>query len=78
MTVVAWQIGYAIVPMIARGIMLGPNQPVILHLLDIEDCCCLSCSKRKNLKLECDCIFKFLGYLKLGDIPESIDSVLYM
>ncbi|XP_075646404.1 malate dehydrogenase, cytoplasmic-like [Castanea sativa] len=30
------QIGYAIVPMIARGIMLGPDQPVILHLLDIE------------------------------------------
>ena len=30
------QIGYAIAPMIARGIMLGPDQPVILHLLDIE------------------------------------------
>nr|POF19866.1 leaf rust 10 disease-resistance locus receptor-like protein kinase-like 2.1 [Quercus suber] len=30
------QIGYAIIPMIARGIMLGPDQPVILHLLDIE------------------------------------------
>lgn len=22
--------------MIARGMMLGPNQPVILHMLDIE------------------------------------------
>ncbi|KAG6786633.1 hypothetical protein POTOM_008240 [Populus tomentosa] len=32
----AGQIGYAIVPMIARGVMLGPDQPVILHLLDIE------------------------------------------
>ncbi|XP_030965556.1 malate dehydrogenase, cytoplasmic-like isoform X2 [Quercus lobata] len=31
----AGQIGYAIAPMIARGIMLGPDQPVILHLLDI-------------------------------------------
>jgi len=30
------QIGYALVPMIARGMMLGPNQPVILHMLDIE------------------------------------------
>ena len=30
------QIGYAIAPMIARGTMLGPDQPVILHLLDIE------------------------------------------
>ncbi|XP_021748298.1 malate dehydrogenase, cytoplasmic-like [Chenopodium quinoa] len=32
----AGQIGYALVPMIARGLMLGPDQPVILHLLDIE------------------------------------------
>jgi len=30
------QIGYAICPQIARGAMLGPNQPVILHMLDIE------------------------------------------
>lgn len=30
------QIGYAIVPIIARGAMLGPDQPVILHMLDIE------------------------------------------
>ncbi|KAF6175418.1 hypothetical protein GIB67_036509 [Kingdonia uniflora] len=30
------QIGYALVPMIARGEMLGPDQPVILHMLDIE------------------------------------------
>lgn len=29
------QIGYALVPMIARGVMLGPEQPVILHMLDI-------------------------------------------
>lgn len=33
--VLAGQIGYALVPMIARGIMLGPDQPVILHMLDI-------------------------------------------
>lgn len=30
------QIGYALVPMIARGMMLGPNQPVILHMLETE------------------------------------------
>jgi len=30
------QIGYALVPLIARGLMLGPDQPVILHMLDIE------------------------------------------
>ncbi|TMW90771.1 hypothetical protein EJD97_015292 [Solanum chilense] len=31
----AGQIGYALVPMIARGVMLGADQPVILHMLDI-------------------------------------------
>lgn len=32
----AGQIGYALAPMVARGVMLGPGQPVVLHLLDIE------------------------------------------
>eukprot|EP00890_Picochlorum_soloecismus_P000367 jgi/Picsp_1/1330/NSC_04810-R1_malate dehydrogenase len=32
----AGQIGYAICPMICRGAALGPDQPVILHMLDIE------------------------------------------
>lgn len=32
----AGQIGYAICPMIARGAMLGPDQQVVLHMLDIE------------------------------------------
>ena len=31
----AGQIGYALAPQVARGAMLGPDQPVILHLLDI-------------------------------------------
>ncbi|GBG69059.1 hypothetical protein CBR_g3757 [Chara braunii] len=31
----AGQIGYSLVPLIARGHLLGPDQPVILHLLDI-------------------------------------------
>lgn len=31
----AGQIGYALAPMVARGALLGPDQPVILHLLDI-------------------------------------------
>lgn len=33
---VAGQIGYSLAPMIARGAMLGADQPVILHLLDID------------------------------------------
>lgn len=32
----AGQIGYALCPMVARGAIFGPEQPVILHLLDIE------------------------------------------
>nr|QKY15196.1 NAD-dependent malate dehydrogenase (MDH) [Polytomella parva] len=32
----AGQIGYALAPMVASGYMLGPNQPIVLHLLDIE------------------------------------------
>lgn len=32
----AGQIGYALAPMIANGAMLGRDQPVILHLLDLE------------------------------------------
>jgi len=31
----AGQIGYSLIFMIAKGDMFGPNQPVILHLLDI-------------------------------------------
>ena len=31
----AGQIGYALAPRVASGSMLGPDQPVILHLLDI-------------------------------------------
>mmetsp|Transcript_11211 Transcript_11211/g.27415 ORF Transcript_11211/g.27415 Transcript_11211/m.27415 type:complete len:329 (+) Transcript_11211:170-1156(+) len=34
----AGQIGYAITPMICNGDMFGPDQPVILHLLDLPFC----------------------------------------
>lgn len=36
MTGAAGQIGYSLIPLIAKGLMLGPNQPVILQLLEIE------------------------------------------
>jgi len=32
----AGQIGYALLPLIANGDMFGPNQPVIIHILEIE------------------------------------------
>lgn len=31
----AGQIGYALAPQVCRGAMLGPDVPVVLHLLDI-------------------------------------------
>jgi malate dehydrogenase len=31
----AGQIGYALAPLVCRGAMFGPDQPIILHLLDI-------------------------------------------
>eukprot|EP00009_Paramoeba_aestuarina_P013881 CAMPEP_0201540108 /NCGR_PEP_ID=MMETSP0161_2-20130828/70762_1 /ASSEMBLY_ACC=CAM_ASM_000251 /TAXON_ID=180227 /ORGANISM="Neoparamoeba aestuarina, Strain SoJaBio B1-5/56/2" /LENGTH=334 /DNA_ID=CAMNT_0047947555 /DNA_START=88 /DNA_END=1092 /DNA_ORIENTATION=+ len=34
----AGQIGYALLPLIAKGHMFGPEQHVILHLLDIKFC----------------------------------------
>lgn len=34
----AGQIGYAITPMICNGDMFGPDQPVIIHLLDLPFC----------------------------------------
>lgn len=30
------QIGYALAPQVAVGSMLGADQPIILHLLDVE------------------------------------------
>jgi len=32
----AGQIGYSLTPLVAKGLMLGPHTPVILHLLEIE------------------------------------------
>jgi malate/lactate dehydrogenase len=32
----AGQIGYALLPLIAQGEMFGRNQPVIIHILEIE------------------------------------------
>jgi len=34
----AGQIGYAITPMICNGDMFGPDQPIVLHLLDLPFC----------------------------------------
>ncbi|TKY68967.1 Malate dehydrogenase [Spatholobus suberectus] len=69
----AGQIGYALVPMIARGAMLGPNQPVILHMLDIEP----AAEALKGVKMELiDAAFPLLrGVVATTDVVEACDDV---
>ncbi|XP_057457031.1 malate dehydrogenase, cytoplasmic-like [Lotus japonicus] len=69
----AGQIGYALVPMIARGMMLGPNQPVILHMLDIEP----AAEALKGVKMELtDAAFPLLkGVVATTDVVEACKDV---
>uniref|UniRef100_A0A7N2LGN0 Malate dehydrogenase n=1 Tax=Quercus lobata TaxID=97700 RepID=A0A7N2LGN0_QUELO len=67
------QIGYAIAPMIVRGIMLGPDQPVILHLLDIEQ----AAESLNGIRMELtDAAFPLLkGVVATTDIVEACKDV---
>ncbi|KAL5571632.1 hypothetical protein UlMin_021229 [Ulmus minor] len=69
----AGQIGYAIVPMIARGAMLGLEQPVILHLLDIEP----AAEALKGVKMELiDAAFPLLkGVVATTNVEEACKDV---
>ncbi|KAH7845782.1 hypothetical protein Vadar_005937 [Vaccinium darrowii] len=69
----AGQIGYALVPMIARGIMLGPDQPIILHMLDIEP----AAEALKGVQMELiDAAFPLLkGVVATTDVVEACKRV---
>ncbi|KAL2477896.1 malate dehydrogenase [Forsythia ovata] len=69
----AGQIGYALVPMIARGAMLGPDQPVIIHMLDIES----AAGVLKGVKMELiDAAFPLLkGVVATADVVEACKGV---
>ncbi|XBJ16498.1 hypothetical protein VPH35_008119 [Triticum aestivum] len=69
----AGQIGYALVPMIARGVMLGADQPVILHMLDIE----FAAEALKGVKMELiDAAFPLLkGVVATTDVVEACTGV---
>ncbi|PKI56633.1 hypothetical protein CRG98_023016 [Punica granatum] len=69
----AGQIGYALVPMIARGLMLGPDQPVILHMLDIEP----AAEALEGVKMELiDAAFPLLkGVVATTDVVEACMNV---
>jgi len=64
----AGQIGYALAPMVARGVMLGPDQPVVLHLLDIEP----AAQALEGVKMELlDAAFPLLQGVVISTKPEE-------
>ncbi|KAI3968835.1 hypothetical protein MKX01_028985 [Papaver californicum] len=69
----AGQIGYALVPMIARGVMLGADHPVILHMLDIPP----AAEALNGVKMELvDAAFPLLkGVVATTDVVEACKGV---
>jgi len=71
----AGQIGYSLVFMIARGQMFGPDQPVILHLLDIPPCETVLSGVVMELE---DCAAPLLrGVVASVDVEEGLKDVQY-
>lgn len=69
----AGQIGYSLLFRIASGAMFGPNQPVILHLLEIE--AALPALKGVVMELE-DCAFPLLkGVVPTANLDEGFKGV---
>ena len=65
----AGQIAYSLLFRIAAGDLLGPDQPVALHLLDIPD----AVPSLKGVAMELDdCVFPLLKEVKIGSDPEEI------
>jgi len=71
----AGQIAYSLIFRIASGSMLGPDQPVILQLLDIPD----SLEKLKGTVMEVDdCAFPLVaGVVATADPMEAFDGTDY-
>jgi malate dehydrogenase len=69
----AGQIGYALVFRIASGAMFGPNQPVVLHLIEIEPA--LPALKGVVMELD-DCAFPLLqGVAPTASLEEGFRGV---
>jgi malate dehydrogenase len=69
----AGHIGYALLFRIASGAMFGPNQPVILHLIEIEPA--LPALNGVVMELE-DCAFPLLkGVVPTGSLGEGFRNV---
>ena len=65
----AGQIGYALVPRIAAGEMFGPDQPVILQMIEIPDEKAQLALKGVAMELE-DCAFPLLAGMVLTSDPK--------
>ncbi len=65
----AGQIAYSLIFRIANGELLGPNEPVALHLLDVPEA--VPSLKGVAMELE-DCVFPLLKEVKIGSDPEEI------
>jgi malate dehydrogenase len=69
----AGQIGYSLLFRIASGAMFGPNQPVILHLLEVEPA--VSALNGVVMELE-DCAFPLLkGVVPTANLDEGFKGV---
>ncbi|MCC6231883.1 MAG: malate dehydrogenase [Verrucomicrobiales bacterium] len=69
----AGQIGYSLLFRIASGAMFGPNQPVILHLIEIEPA--LPALQGVVMELD-DCAFPLLkGVVPTADLNEGFKGV---
>src|SRR4051812_20794867 len=68
----AGQIGYALVFRIARGDLLGPDQPVVLRMLEIEPA--LKSLEGVAMELD-DCAFPLLAGIEFtSDLKTAFDS----
>jgi len=71
----AGQIGYSLLFRIASGAMFGPNQPVILHLIEIPDEKALAALSGVCMELE-DCAFPLLkGIVPTSSLDEGFKGV---
>src|SRR2546428_10534878 len=69
----AGQIGYSLLFRIASGAMFGPNQPVILHLIEIEPA--LKALNGVVMELD-DCAFPLLkGVVPTADLNDGFKGV---
>jgi malate dehydrogenase len=66
----AGQIGYALLPRIASGAMFGPDQPVILQLIEVPNEKALAALKGVAMELE-DCAFPLLHGMALTSDPKE-------